>query len=84
MRGHLLHCGWPQAGVVILGGHVDQAVNGLCGFTQGDGMRVTTLPGEEGVPRWSCDPCQKRRVQPLIYAGRASRYGKSGRQIRDP
>ena len=41
-------------------------------------------PGSSGIPRWSCDPCQNLRAQPRMWARRASRNGKSWRQISEP
>lgn len=50
----------------------------------GAATRVTTRPGASGMPRWSCEPCQKRRFQPARRATRLARKAMAGRQMSDP
>jgi hypothetical protein len=50
----------------------------------GCSISVTTRPGASGVPRWSCEPCQKRRAQPCTRAGRRSKKAKSAFQMSEP
>ena len=50
----------------------------------GQEVLVENRPGASGVPRWSCEPCQKRRAQPFMVAGRRARNGKSALKISEP
>jgi hypothetical protein len=51
----------------------------------GSGTSVATRPGASGVPRWSCEPCQNRRVQlsfPRAPPGQHHRLDAAAREER--